>query len=362
MRIFMVVGTRPEAIKMLPLYIELKKYEQFEVKICHSGQHERIADEVFDFFKIEPDVHFDAMRSGGGLKELTNTLLNYFDVLFDKETPDLVLVQGDTASAFCAALAAFYRKIRIAHIEAGLRSFNTFSPYPEEVFRVGIDAMSSNHFAPTELALGNLDAERRKGAFVVGNTGIDCLKYTLIDDYSSDIIKQVGDKKMVLLTMHRRENIGDRMRSSLLGIKDILKERNDIFCIMPAHPNPLVKREAEDVFFDVKNIKICDPLPLADFHNLLARSFAVMTDSGGIQEEASFLGVPIFLLRDTTERSEAIISGNMVMVGTERDAVRSAFLSVIDDHHSINAMKIPSIVFGDGNACEKIAKILLSIL
>ena len=360
MRILAVIGTRPEAIKMLPLIIELKKHPSFKVFVCSTGQHTDMLNGVFEYFNIEPDYSFCAMRKGQSLSELTIRLLRYFDEILVDANPDTVLVHGDTTSAFCASLSAFYKGIKIVHVEAGLRTFNKSSPLPEEFNRVAIDAVADICLAPTDKAKYNLDKEGKSAVFTTGNTVIDSLKYTLDSGYSSPILDDAGGRKIVLLTMHRRENLGDRMRSALLGVRDILLLRDDLFCIFPCHPNPAVREAAEDCFADIKNIKICEPLSIYDFHNILSRSFAVLTDSGGIQEEASFLGVPVFLLRDTTERKEGEQNGNIALLGTDGRAVRDGFLSTVSDTEKLSKMSKPSLVFGNGDACEKIAKILLS--
>lgn len=361
MRILLCIGTRPEAIKMLPLALELRASEAFEVLICHSGQHGKKADEVFEFFKIEPDFCFSAMRDGQSLTELTERLLDYFDMLFKSEKIDLVLVHGDTTTAFCASLVAFYNGIRVGHVEAGLRTFNNHSPFPEEFNRVSIDAMADYLFAPTILSARNLEKEGRKPVFTVGNTVIDSFKYTLKDTYNSELLEMAQGRKIILLTSHRRENLGERMRSSFLGVKDVLVKREDLFCIFPMHPNPYVRREANEVFDNVKNIKICDPLPIFDFHNLLSRSLAVMTDSGGVQEESAYLGVPVFVLRDHTERCEGVESGNVLLVGTQRERAASQILDVLDDDSRLSSMSKPSLVFGDGHASERIASVLMGL-
>lgn len=363
MRILVVIGTRPEAIKMLPLVLQLKKYKELETLVCFSGQHTSLANEVFDYFEIVPDFLFENIFiNGRTLGELTVALLDYFDVILKKCKPDVVLVHGDTTTAFCASLSAFYNEIKIAHIEAGLRTYDKSAPYPEEFNRVAIDAMSDLHFAPTVQNAKNLEKEGKKGAFVVGNTVIDALRYTLNSSFFSPILDEAGDRKIVLITTHRRENIGEKMRSSLLGVRDIFSCRDDLFAILPTHPNPAVRAVVSDVLGDVKNIKICEPLAMYDFHNILARSFAVITDSGGVQEEASYLGVPVFLLRDVTERSEAEQCGSVCLVGTSREGVSREFLWVLEHKEELEKMKRPSLIFGDGTASEKIAKKLLSLL
>lgn len=361
MKIMMVIGTRPEAIKMLPLAIEMRKHGQFSLKICHSGQHAEMAREVFSFFKIEPDFCFDAMKKGQMLCEMSTRLLNYFDALFAAEKPELVLVHGDTTTAFCASLAAFYLGIEVAHVEAGLRTYNAREPFPEEFNRVAIDCISRYHFAPTELSLTRLANEGRRDAVLVGNTVIDALGYTVSKDYSSPFLSEAGKKKIILITTHRRENIGEKMRSALLGIRDVLSASDDYFAILPAHPNPAVREAVDAIFEGIKKIKICPPLPLYDFHNILARSFAVFTDSGGVQEEASALGVPVFLLRDVTERQEGEKSGNIKLVGTDRERIASEFLATVNDPEVLSKMQNKSTVFGNGDACKKIVKKLLSL-
>lgn len=360
-KILAVIGTRPEAIKMLPLVIELKRKCDFEVLVCSSGQHTDILKNVFEFFGIEPDFSFDAMQEGQSLNTLTIRLLNYFDALLDEISPDLLLAHGDTTTAFCASLSAFYKGIKVAHLEAGLRTFDKSAPFPEEFNRVSIDALADLHFAPTSLSRSRLEKEGRKHIYTVGNTGIDALLYTVDKNYILPLSSEYREKKIVLITTHRRENIGSKMRSSLLGIRDILAQKNDLFAIFPVHPNPVVREQANLVFSDIKNIKICEPLPLYDFHNILARSFAVFTDSGGIQEEASFLGVPVFLLRDTTEREEGMIGGNIRLVGTDRERIYNEFTHITGSEYELSRMRYRSFAFGDGHTCEKIAKILLSL-
>ncbi len=359
MRIFIVIGTRPEAIKMLPLALELKKVEQFEIKICFSGQHAEMAKSVFEEFEIIPDFTHNEAKKGRSLKEMTVEYLNYFDILFKKESPDLVLVHGDTTTALCASLAAFYLGIKIAHIEAGLRSFNCHSPYPEEFNRVAIDSLSNIHFAPSEKAAQNLVKEGKKSVFTVGNTVIDALKYSLSREISSSVFREKDERKLVIITTHRRENLGEKMRSSLLGIRDILEVRDDIFAVIPMHPNPRVREVVCDVFENIKNIKMCEPLPMREFHHLLSRAFAIFTDSGGVQEEAAYLGIPVFLLRENTERQECLELGNLCIVGSDRARIKREFISFVNDSALQDKMRARSLIFGDGNASEKISKKLL---
>ena len=361
MRVLLCMGTRPEIIKMAPLYIEMKRRSEFEPLICFSGQHREVAGEVLDYFKIKPDLGFCAMREGQSLSEMNIKLLNFFDEAIEDIKPDIALVHGDTATAFSAALSAFYKGVKIGHIEAGLRTYSTRNPFPEEMYRVSIDAMAGIHFAPTEAARKNLEAEGRSTVFTVGNTVIDALKYTVRKDYSSSLLCEADGRKIVLLTTHRRENIGEKMHSALLGVGDALREREDVYCILPAHPNPLVREEISRAFENIKNIKICEPLPMYDFHNILARSHLTLTDSGGIVEEAAYLGIPIFILRDTTERAEAIEGGNARLLGTDREDVKMALKNALDNPDFTEPMRKPSAAFGDGRASEKIADLLRHI-
>ncbi|MBO5715172.1 MAG: UDP-N-acetylglucosamine 2-epimerase (non-hydrolyzing) [Clostridia bacterium] len=361
MRALVVIGTRPEAIKMLPLVKEMKKQKEFETLVCFSGQHETLANNVFELFDITPDYRFLGLQKNISLNEMTTSFLNYFDTLFKEITPDIILVHGDTTTAFCASLAGFYQGIKIAHIEAGLRTFNHLSPFPEEFNRAAIDTLSTLHFAPTNESAKNLIREGRRSVFTTGNTCIDAFKYTLCENYFSPILKEAQNKKIILITTHRRENLGDKMSSSLSGIKDALQDRNDVFAIIPTHPNPLVKNAVESIFHSIKNIKICPPLPLYDFHNILARSHLIISDSGGIQEEAAYLGIPLFLLRDTTERIECI-NKNAKMIGTEKERVFNEITQALNNPHILKNMQQKSLTFGDGNASKKIVKNLLSLL
>ena len=359
MRVFVVIGTRPEAIKMLPLVRELRKYGKFETKICFSRQHRELARSVFEEFKIEPDFVFEDLKIGLDLRELTVELLNYFDVVFAREKPDLVLVHGDTTTAFCGALAAFYRGIRVAHIEAGLRTFDCRSPFPEEFNRVAIDGLADIHFAPTKIAAENLIKEGRKSVFTVGNTVIDALKDSLSSGVCDPTLNELDGRKLVLVTTHRRENLGEKMRSSLLGIRDALCERDDLFALLPAHPNPRVRDVMHQVFENIKNIKICEPLPMREFHVLLSRAFAIFSDSGGIQEEAAYLGVPLFLMREKTERRECLGLSNVELVGWQREVIKNEFLAFLNSSARQEGMRVPSTVFGDGHTSEKIVRCLL---
>ena len=361
MRVFVVIGTRPEAIKILPLAKELKKYDEFEVKICFSSQHKSLTESVFFDFEILPDFTFLGAKDGWSLNEMTRELLNYFDVIFSEERPDWVLVHGDTTTAFCASLAAFYLKIKVVHIEAGLRTFDVSSPFPEEFNRVAIDAMSNVHFAPTKTDAENLVKEGRELIFTVGNTVIDALEYSLKSDVSSSILNELGGRKLVLVTTHRRENFGERMHSALLGIRDVINSRDDVLAIVSVHPNPRVKAVVEEVLGNIKNIKMIEPLPMIEFHNLLSHADVILSDSGGIQEEAAHLGLPLFLLREKTERHECLSLPNTRLVGCSRQTVARELSAFLDSPSLQDKMRVPSNAFGNGDASIKIAEILLKI-
>ena len=358
MRVFVIIGTRPEAIKMLPLVIELRKNNKFETKICFSGQHREMAKSVFNEFKISPDFTFEERKKCRTLCEMTIGFLNYFDVLFREQKPELILVHGDTTTAFCASLSAFYLGIKVCHVEAGLRTFDTLSPFPEEFNRVAIDSLSCVHFAPTESAAKNLSKEGRKSVFIVGNTVIDALKYSLEKEIFLPILDEMRERKLVLITTHRRENLGEKMRSAMLGIRDVLKTREDLFAILPAHPNPEVREVVRGAFKNIKNLKMCEPLPMCEFHHLLSQSFAIFTDSGGIQEEAAYLGVPLFLLRENTEREECRALPNVRVIGCDRETVRESFISFLNNEKNLKKARSPSYIFGDGSASKNIVQCL----
>lgn len=360
MRILIVVGTRPEAIKMLPLARELKQYAEFEVVVCNSGQHGELVEPIMRYFNVKADLSFEASARASDLSSLSERLMSSFAHLFKNERFDLVLTHGDTTTAFCASLEAFYCGIRVAHIESGLRTYNMLSPFPEEFNRVAVDALSYIHFAPTAESARNLKREGRENIYVVGNTVIDALGYTLTEDYRSDIIDKAAGRKILLVTAHRRESIGDKMDNIFGAVGDILKERDDFFGVIPMHPNPQVRERAFCALSNVKNAELCEPFLPYDFHNILLRSFATLTDSGGIQEEASYLGVPVFLLRETTERREGVRTGNIRVLGTDREKIKHAFLSTVDDVSAYSEMRKVSFAFGKCGSCNKIAEILLS--
>ncbi len=348
-KIIAVFGTRPEAVKMCPLIFELKKRECFEVKVCLTGQHREMLDSVTEVFGVNADYDLSVMAKGQTLSDMTTKIIDGITPIFQNEKPDIVLVHGDTASAFAASLAAFYMKIPVGHVEAGLRTYDISSPYPEEFNRRAISMMSSFDFAPTDAARENLIKEGKPDdrVFVTGNTVVDALNFTAREVRT--------EKKLVLLTAHRRENIGEPMRDIFSAVRSIARKYPDMKIVYPVHPNPSVRNIAEKILGAVENIDLCEPLGLKDFHSLLARSFVVMTDSGGVQEEAAALGKPCLVLRDKTERTEG---GSLLLVGTNENEIISAFERLVDDKVFYESIKHTPNPFGDGKASERIADIL----
>lgn len=348
-KIIAVFGTRPEAVKMCPLILELKKRKCFEVKVCLTGQHREMLDSAVNFFGIKADYDLSVMQKDQNLSYMTSKIIAGLSPIFESEKPDLVLVHGDTASAFAASLAAFYMQISIGHVEAGLRTYDISSPYPEEFNRRAVSLMSSYDFAPTEAARDNLIGEGKnpERVFVTGNTVIDALKFTANNEKC--------DGKTVLLTAHRRENIGAGLENIFSAARRIAEKYPDFDIVCPLHPNPAVRATAEKLLGGVKNVNLCRPLDLREFHSLLARSVIVMTDSGGVQEEAAALGKPTLVLREKTERTEG---GSLILVGTNEDDIVSAFDRLMTDSDYYASIKNTPSPFGDGNASRRIADIL----
>ena len=357
-KLLFLVGTRPELIKIAPLLRLLRGDRRFQALLCTSGQHGALLEDTLAHFDIRPDISF---RIQGTLAERTSACMLRFGEILEQENPDAVLVHGDTLTAFSGGLAAFYQQIPVFHIEAGLRSGNPFSPFPEEFNRVAIDCLSSVHFTPTKTDAQNLINEGRKSVFTVGNTVIDALEYSLKCKPSLPILDELEGRKLVLVTTHRRENFGDRMQSALLGIRDAIVGRDDVFVVVPVHPNPRVKAVVEEVLDNIKNIKIIEPLPMIEFHNLLSHADVILSDSGGIQEEAAYLGLPLFLLREKTERHECLSLPNTRLVGCSRQTVARELSAFLDSPSLQDKMRVPSNAFGNGDASIKIAEILLKI-
>ena len=349
LRVLSVFGTRPEAIKMCPLVLELKKRESLEVKVCLTGQHREMLDSVTDVFGVKADYDLSVMGKAQTLSDITTKIIDGITPIFENEKPDLVLVHGDTATAFAAALAAFYLKIPVGHVEAGLRTHRIDSPYPEEFNRRAVSLISTLDFAPTDAARENLVGEGKdpNRVFVTGNTVIDALSFTAK--------KAQTDEKLLLLTAHRRENIGEPMRNIFSAVSEIARKYPDFKIVYPVHPNPAVRNIAEEMLGGAENIELCEPLDLHEFHLHLARSIAVMTDSGGVQEEAAALGKPTLVLRDKTERTEG---GSLILVGTNKDDIVSAFDRLVTDKDYYESIKNAPNPFGDGKASEKIADII----
>ena len=348
-KIIAVFGTRPEAVKMCPLILELKKRKCFDVKVCLTGQHREMLDSVIEVFGIKADYNLSVMSKGQTLSDTTTKIIDGITPIFQNANPDLVLVHGDTSSAFAASLAAFYMKIPVGHVEAGLRTYDISSPYPEEFNRRAISMMSSFDFAPTEAARENLIKEGKAPdrVFVTGNTVVDALNFTAREAQT--------EEKLVLLTAHRRESIGEGMHNIFSAVRSIARKHPDFKIVYPVHPNPAVRKIAEEILGGEENIDLCEPLDLKKFHSLLARSYLVMTDSGGVQEEAAALGKPCLVLRDKTERREG---GSLLLVGTNENEILSAFERLVDDKEFYDSIKNIPNPFGDGKASERIADIL----
>lgn len=359
-KVMTVFGTRPEAIKMCPVVKELKKADKLKTIVCVTGQHREMLDMVLEAFDVVPDYDLSVMKKNQTLFDITcNIMLDIKEVL-EKEKPDVVLVHGDTTTTFAAALACFYLQIPVGHVEAGLRTYNIYSPWPEEFNRQATGVVAKYHFAPTEMAKSNLVKEGKKESdiYVTGNTGIDALKTTVRDDYTHPLLDWVKDSRMIMLTAHRRENLGENLRNMFRAIMRIIEEFEDVKVIYPVHLNPAVRKAAKEILGDHERVKLVEPMEVIDFHNFLARSYLILTDSGGIQEEAPSLGKPVLVMRDTTERPEGIKAGTLKLVGTKEEDIYREFktlLTNITEYKKMSGAKNP---YGDGTASEKIRYIL----
>lgn len=360
-KIMLVFGTRPEAIKMCPVIKKLKSNNLFEVIVCVTGQHKEMLDQVLEIFQIEPDYNLEIMKEKQSLCSITKAILDGIEPILLSVKPDIVLVHGDTSSTFATSLACFYLQIPVGHVEAGLRTYNLFSPYPEEFNRQSVGIIANYHFAPTKKAAENLKKEGKneKDIFITGNTAIDALQYTVKKDYYHKDLEWAKDSRLILLTAHRRENIGEPMRHMFRAIKRIVEHYKDTKVIYPIHMNPSVRKIAEEEIGGIEKIKIIEPLNVLDFHNFMARSFMVLTDSGGIQEEAPSFGIPVLVMRDTTERPEGVGAGVLRLVGTEEENLYSNIKELIDDEESYKKMAHAVNPYGDGHASEYIADILI---
>jgi UDP-N-acetylglucosamine 2-epimerase (non-hydrolysing) len=360
-KIMAVFGTRPEAIKMCPLVKELKNRKSIQTVVCVTGQHRQMLDQTLKIFDVQPEYDLSIMKEKQTLFDISTEILNKIKAVLEREKPDVVLVHGDTSTTFVTALACFYMNIPIGHVEAGLRTYNIYSPYPEEFNRQAVGIISKYHFAPTQIAKENLIREGKKeeSIFVTGNTAIDALKTTVKDDYSHPELDWAAGSRLILLTAHRRENLGEPMQNMFRAIRRIMDEFSDIKVIYPIHMNPVVRDIAYEIFNDCDRMHLIEPLDVLDFHNFMARSYIILTDSGGIQEEAPSLGKPVLVMRDTTERPEGIQAGTLKLVGTKEEVIYKEFYRLLTDSNEYELMSKASNPYGDGHACERIADILL---
>lgn len=359
-KVMVVFGTRPEAIKMCPLVNELKSRQAIETIVCVTGQHRQMLDQVLEAFQVKPDYDLSIMKDKQTLFEITTNILEEIKIVLEKEKPDVVLVHGDTSTTFVTALACFYLHIPVGHVEAGLRTYNIYSPYPEEFNRQAVGIISKYNFAPTELSKENLLNEGKctDSIYVTGNTAIDALKTTVRDDYTHPELEWAKDSRMIMITAHRRENLGEPMKQMFRAIRRVMDEYPDVKAIYPIHMNPLVREIANDILGNDDRIHIIEPLDVLDFHNFLSRSYLILTDSGGIQEEAPSLGKPVLVMRDTTERPEGIEAGTLKLVGTEENRIYKNFKILLDSEEEYEKMSKASNPYGDGYACTRIADII----
>ena len=358
--IMLVFGTRPEAIKMCPLVKELKSRESLKTVVCVTGQHRQMLDQVLEAFQVAPDYDLSIMKDKQTLFDVTVNILDRIKTVLEEAKPDVVLVHGDTSTTFVTALACFYLQIPVGHVEAGLRTYNIYSPYPEEFNRQAVGIISQYNFAPTVLSQQNLLSEGKKpeSIFVTGNTAIDALKTTVREDYTHEELDWAADSRLILITAHRRENLGEPMHNMFRAIRRVMDEHPDVKAIYPIHMNPVVRQAADEVLGDCDRIHIIEPLEVLDFHNFLARSYLILTDSGGIQEEAPSLGKPVLVMRDTTERPEGIEAGTLKLVGTEEEVIYRNFKELLENRETYDKMSHASNPYGDGFACRRIADIL----
>lgn len=361
-KIMVVFGTRPEAIKMCPLINELKNRKNIKTVVCVSGQHREMLESVLVTFSVKPDYDLSIMKKNQTLFDITTDILQKFQDIIIREQPDIVLVHGDTSTTFAAALTCFYMQIPVGHVEAGLRTYNIYSPYPEEFNRQSVGIIASYHFAPTQAAKNNLlrEGKHESTIYVTGNTAIDALKTTVRNEYVHPELTWASGSRLILLTAHRRENLGEPMCHMFRAIKRIVDEFEDIKVVYPIHMNPLIRQAADSILGNHQRIHLIPPLDVADFHNFMSRSFIILTDSGGIQEEAPFFGKPVLVMRNTTERPEGIDAGTLKLVGTDEDTIYKEFHKLLTDEISYKEMSLASNPYGDGFACKRIADILES--
>lgn len=360
-KVLSIFGTRPEAIKMAPVVKELESRSDIESIVCVTAQHRDMLDQVLDIFKIKPDYDLDIMKPGQTLSYITAEVMKGIEDVIIKEQPDIVLVHGDTTTAMAAALVAFYQQVKVGHVEAGLRTYDKYSPYPEEINRQIIDRIADHLYAPTETSKANIGDKLNKDqkVFITGNTAIDALKTTVSEKYTNENIEWVGDSRLILVTAHRRENLGEPMRNIFTAIKKIVDEFNDVKVIYPVHLNPKVQSVAKEILGDNDRIRLIDPLDVIDFHNFMDRAYIIMSDSGGVQEEAPALGKPVLVLRNTTERPEGIAAGTLKLVGTDTETVYSEAKKLLVDSAAYKSMSQAKNPYGDGFASKYIVDYIL---
>ena len=360
-KIMLVFGTRPEAIKMCPLVNELKSRPELQTVVCVTGQHRQMLDAVLHAFAVTPDYDLSIMKEKQTLFDITVNILERIREVLEQEKPDVVLVHGDTSTTFVTALACFYLQIPVGHVEAGLRTYNIYSPYPEEFNRQAVGILAKYNFAPTELSRENLlrEGKAADSIYVTGNTAIDALKTTVRAEYSHPELDWAADSRLIMITAHRRENLGEPMHHMFRAIRRIIEEHPDVKAIYPIHMNPVVRAAANEELGDCDRIRIIEPLDVLDFHNFLARSYLILTDSGGIQEEAPSLGKPVLVMRDTTERPEGIAAGTLKLVGTDEATIYENFKTLLEDKAAYDKMAKASNPYGDGFACKRIADLLV---
>lgn len=360
-KVMTIFGTRPEAIKMAPLVKELEKREEIESIVCVTAQHRQMLDQVLDTFDIKPQYDLNIMKQGQTLTEITTRAMQKLDEVIKEVKPDIVLVHGDTTTTLAGSLTAFYNQVLVGHVEAGLRTYDKYSPFPEEVNRQATGVIADMHFAPTEVAKNNLLKEHKteKDIYVTGNTAIDALKTTVKEDYTHPVLEKIGQDKMILLTAHRRENLGEPMRNMFKAIKRILEEFEGIQVVYPVHLNPIVRGIANEVLGENEKVHLIEPLEVLDFHNFLNKSHIIMTDSGGIQEEAPSLGKPVLVLRDTTERPEGVAAGTLKLAGTEEETIYELTKQLLEDEVEYSRMSKSSNPYGDGHASKYIVDAII---
>ena len=359
-KIMLVFGTRPEAIKMCPLVNELKTRNNIQTLVCVTGQHRQMLDQVLETFNVTPDYDLSVMLPQQTLFDITSNILNRIKAVLEKERPDVVLVHGDTSTTFVSALACFYLQIPVGHVEAGLRTYDIYAPYPEEFNRQAVGIISKYNFAPTEKAKQNLlnEGKNPDSIFVTGNTVIDALKTTVKKDYTHPELEWAKDSRLIFITAHRRENLGEPMHNMFRAIRRVMEEHPDTKALYPIHMNPIVRQAADEELGNFDRLHLIEPIEVLDCHNIMARSYLILTDSGGIQEEAPSLGKPVLVMRDTTERPEGIAAGTLKLVGTKEEVIYNNFKELLENKNTYEAMAHASNPYGDGQACIRIANIL----